>query len=266
MFRLTQNLVSPLLRLVKLLAIMWFDVRVPRIARLLLVFAALYWICPFDLKPDFLPGGYTDDLWIVPIGIVLAAKLIPLAVFCDARKACAQAVCGIMCLSLTIMPSEHSADQVKIPLAAIINLSEEEKVRDSQNAHITMGKCTSAASKPAAVCPGVGQTGAVALACLTVLYRESGQHRKSCRPLQRMRMMGKVRTNSFLLVRGGHNQLYGIDGDAQPAAAILLKANLPRIKFCRLRGQAVFLSRNQSAQNMRCSSHKDRSLVERAAC
>ena len=264
MFRLTQNLLMPLLRLVKLLSIMWLDCRVPLIARLLIFFAPLYWICPFDLNPDFLPGGYADDLWIVPIAIVIAAKLIPLAVFYDARKAAAQAVCGIMCLGLTIMPSDHSAE-IKTSSTTIVTSSEAQKILYSQNAHASMAKCVVADGESAAACPGIGQTGAVPLAWMRASYRENEQRL----PLQRMHKVSRVRTSSFLLARGGQIQLYGIDGidgDAAPDAAILPEANLPRVTFCRLLAQAVFLSKNRSARERAQYKYKDKRSVAKAAC
>jgi uncharacterized membrane protein YkvA (DUF1232 family) len=251
---------------VKLLSIMWRDVRVPVIARVLICLAPLYWICPFDLNPDFLPGGYTDDLWIVPIVIVIAAKMIPLAVFCDARKAAAHAVCGIMCLSFTVIPSEHSAVQSKAPSTALIISSERPKFSDSQNAHISMTKCISAVTEPTAACLEFGQTGAVPLAYMSVSYRENEQRRSFRRPSQRLRVVGRVMASSFLLARGGQIQLYGIDGDATPAVAMLIKPNPARVKFCRLQAQAVFLSRKNQTPDIRRSSYKDKRLVEKAAC
>ena len=46
-----------------------------------------YAISPIDLIPDFIPLlGYVDDLILVPIGILIALKLIPPKVIDDARK------------------------------------------------------------------------------------------------------------------------------------------------------------------------------------
>ena len=69
-------------------------------ARFLLLLAPIYWLSPFDFKPDFLPGGYTDDLWIVPSLFILGTKLIPQVVYIDARKTAKRAVCGFLCLWL----------------------------------------------------------------------------------------------------------------------------------------------------------------------
>lgn len=53
------------------------------------VFGALvvaYAFSPIDLVPDFIPVlGYLDDLILVPVGIALALKMIPVAVLKEAR-------------------------------------------------------------------------------------------------------------------------------------------------------------------------------------
>jgi hypothetical protein len=74
---------------------------------------------PFDVHPDFLPGGLNDDLWIVPILFAFATILIPRIVFQDARKAVVQAICGIICLSL----SANSAYQSDFGTCARANLN-----------------------------------------------------------------------------------------------------------------------------------------------
>lgn len=54
------------------------DPRVPWYAKLLAGVIAAYALSPIDLIPDFIPVlGYLDDLVIVPLGIVLAVRLIP---------------------------------------------------------------------------------------------------------------------------------------------------------------------------------------------
>ncbi|GAM99849.1 uncharacterized conserved protein [alpha proteobacterium U9-1i] len=68
------------------------DPRVPWYAKLLAALVAGYALSPIDLIPDFVPIlGYLDDLIIVPLGIVLVQKLIPLEILNEHRKAAAAA-------------------------------------------------------------------------------------------------------------------------------------------------------------------------------
>ncbi|WP_274630348.1 YkvA family protein [Arvimicrobium flavum] len=54
------------------------DPRVPWYAKLAAAAVAAYALSPVDLIPDFVPVlGYLDDLIIVPLGILLAVKLVP---------------------------------------------------------------------------------------------------------------------------------------------------------------------------------------------
>ncbi len=63
------------------------DPRVPWTAKILAGTVAAYALSPIDLIPDFVPVlGYLDDLIIVPIGIVLAARLIPDDLLMDLRR------------------------------------------------------------------------------------------------------------------------------------------------------------------------------------
>ena len=54
------------------------------------VFAALivgYVFSPIDPFPDFIPGvGLLDEMVVVPIGILIAAKMIPPEVFAECRE------------------------------------------------------------------------------------------------------------------------------------------------------------------------------------
>ena len=54
------------------------------------VFAALivgYVFSPIDPIPDFIPGvGLLDEMVVVPIGILIAAKMIPSDVFAECRE------------------------------------------------------------------------------------------------------------------------------------------------------------------------------------
>lgn len=54
------------------------DPRTPWIAKAVAAFVAAYALSPIDLIPDIIPiVGLLDDLLIVPVGIVIAVKLIP---------------------------------------------------------------------------------------------------------------------------------------------------------------------------------------------
>ncbi|RUW55145.1 DUF1232 domain-containing protein [Mesorhizobium sp. M1A.F.Ca.ET.072.01.1.1] len=54
------------------------DPRVPWYAKVVAGAVAAYALSPVDLVPDFIPIiGYLDDLVIVPLGILLAVKLVP---------------------------------------------------------------------------------------------------------------------------------------------------------------------------------------------
>jgi uncharacterized membrane protein YkvA (DUF1232 family) len=64
------------------------DPRVPWYAKLVAGMVAAYALSPIDLIPDFVPVlGYVDDLIIVPLGIVLAIKLIPGSLLDEHRRA-----------------------------------------------------------------------------------------------------------------------------------------------------------------------------------
>ncbi len=54
------------------------DPRVPWYAKAAAGAVAAYALSPVDLIPDFIPVlGYLDDLLIVPLGILLAVRLVP---------------------------------------------------------------------------------------------------------------------------------------------------------------------------------------------
>jgi uncharacterized membrane protein YkvA (DUF1232 family) len=62
------------------------DPRVPWYAKAVALAVAAYALSPIDLIPDFIPViGYLDDLIIVPLGIVLAVRLIPADVLAEHR-------------------------------------------------------------------------------------------------------------------------------------------------------------------------------------
>ncbi|HUH98565.1 MAG TPA: YkvA family protein [Anaerolineales bacterium] len=67
------------------------DAATPWYAKALIAFVLAYALSPIDLIPDFIPGvGQLDDMIIVPAGIALAVKLIPVQVMNAARRAAAR--------------------------------------------------------------------------------------------------------------------------------------------------------------------------------
>lgn len=64
------------------------DPRTPWCARAAALLVAAYALSPIDLIPDFIPVvGYLDDLIIVPLGILLVARLIPADILAEHRAA-----------------------------------------------------------------------------------------------------------------------------------------------------------------------------------
>lgn len=62
------------------------DPRVPWFAKLAAILVAGYALSPIDLIPDFIPIlGYLDDLVIVPLGILLAVRLVPAPLLAEHR-------------------------------------------------------------------------------------------------------------------------------------------------------------------------------------
>lgn len=54
------------------------DPRTPWYAKAVAIVVAAYALSPIDLIPDFIPViGYLDDLILVPLGILIAVRLIP---------------------------------------------------------------------------------------------------------------------------------------------------------------------------------------------
>ena len=63
------------------------DPRTPWPARLVAAGVVAYAFSPIDLIPDFIPVlGYLDDLILVPLGVLLALRLIPAPVMADCRQ------------------------------------------------------------------------------------------------------------------------------------------------------------------------------------
>ena len=66
------------------------DPRTPLAAKLVAGAVAAYALSPIDLIPDVVPVlGYLDDLLIVPLGILLAVRLVPPALMAEFRTAAA---------------------------------------------------------------------------------------------------------------------------------------------------------------------------------
>lgn len=62
------------------------DKRVPWYAKLFTICVVAYAFSPIDLIPDFIPiFGYLDDIIIVPLGIILALKMIPNEVILECK-------------------------------------------------------------------------------------------------------------------------------------------------------------------------------------
>ena len=63
------------------------DPRTPWLAKAVAIAVAAYALSPIDLIPDFVPVlGYLDDLLIVPLGILLAVRLVPPALMAEMRE------------------------------------------------------------------------------------------------------------------------------------------------------------------------------------
>ena len=62
------------------------DPRVPWYAKAVAACVAAYALSPIDLIPDFIPVlGYLDELVVLPLGILLAAKLVPQEIMAELR-------------------------------------------------------------------------------------------------------------------------------------------------------------------------------------
>lgn len=62
------------------------DPRVPWYAKAVAGLVAAYALSPIDLIPDFIPIlGYLDDIIIMPLGILLAARIVPDALMHEFR-------------------------------------------------------------------------------------------------------------------------------------------------------------------------------------
>ncbi|MCS7282116.1 MAG: DUF1232 domain-containing protein [Anaerolineae bacterium] len=69
------------------------DPRTPWYARLFAALVVGYAFSPVDLVPDFVPIlGYLDDLVLVPLGVLLALRMIPSEVWAESRERAREAM------------------------------------------------------------------------------------------------------------------------------------------------------------------------------
>jgi uncharacterized membrane protein YkvA (DUF1232 family) len=72
---------------VTILFLAYKDSRVSIYAKLFIACIVLYAISPIDIIPDFIPIlGYLDDLILLPLGILLAFRMIPKNVLDECRE------------------------------------------------------------------------------------------------------------------------------------------------------------------------------------
>jgi uncharacterized membrane protein YkvA (DUF1232 family) len=75
------------------LYLVYRDPRTPWHARLFAALVVGYAFSPIDLIPDFVPVlGYLDDLLLVPLGVLLALKMVPPAVWAESRARAREAM------------------------------------------------------------------------------------------------------------------------------------------------------------------------------
>lgn len=84
MFEKMKNWARNLKRKLFILYFACKDKRVPLYAKVFTTCVVAYAFSPIDLIPDFIPIlGYLDDIILVPLGIMLALKMIPKNVLSD---------------------------------------------------------------------------------------------------------------------------------------------------------------------------------------
>jgi uncharacterized membrane protein YkvA (DUF1232 family) len=72
---------------VRVLVLAYRDPRVPWYAKLVVVGVLAYAFSPIDLIPDFIPVlGLLDDMLLVPLGVLVARRLVPAAVLSECRQ------------------------------------------------------------------------------------------------------------------------------------------------------------------------------------
>ncbi|TWC31401.1 uncharacterized protein DUF1232 [Pseudomonas sp. SJZ079] len=69
--------------------VLWFSYRhpeTPRLPKWIAICVVAYALSPIDLIPDFIPIlGYLDDVIILPLGILLAMRMMPIEILEEAR-------------------------------------------------------------------------------------------------------------------------------------------------------------------------------------
>jgi uncharacterized membrane protein YkvA (DUF1232 family) len=69
------------------------DARTPRRAKAVAGLVAAYALSPIDLIPDFIPVlGYLDDVVLLPLGVLLAVRMIPEPLMAEFRERAAERV------------------------------------------------------------------------------------------------------------------------------------------------------------------------------
>ena len=69
------------------------DPRVPWYAKAVAAAVAAYALSPIDLIPDFIPVlGYLDELVVLPLGIMLAVRMIPPDIMAEHRASATEAL------------------------------------------------------------------------------------------------------------------------------------------------------------------------------
>lgn len=82
-----KNWAKRLKRNVFVLYFAYRDSRTPWYAKAFAVCVVAYAFSPIDLIPDFIPVlGYLDDLILIPVGIAIALKMIPVTVIQDCTE------------------------------------------------------------------------------------------------------------------------------------------------------------------------------------
>lgn len=86
MFKQLKDFSSSIKREIKFYQLVLADSRTPRLAKILLGLALGYLLLPFDLIPDFIPViGQLDDLFVIPVLVLLALKFVPRQVVTEKR-------------------------------------------------------------------------------------------------------------------------------------------------------------------------------------